>query len=348
MNSSTPSAVLGWDDEFAAGAAYACDHADRLIVDLRNNGGGYVSRGQRLVRYLKAAAPAVPNAVYGFRELARSPALNELRRLSETLVSSGFDACTAGYEAACFLKMPSGQPVTDPSWYTHVTFERRGNAVESLTPLVTFSTIVPQEDRIIPCPGKFTGKNLILLLNGVNGSMGFFTPALLEGFGTLVVNGGFVDEPMLTGRARGGPVRDTLVVSGRCRLPDRRDGCRGEIPPARLAAASRIQSRMGRVLQGRTQTSYVDHPSYGDLQLPFWSNSRATDGAAYRTVVSAVERHALVDPLCGLPSEARSCSIYDRCAQRALDAAVQHGSVSAKTAARTLEDAESACRPSRE
>ncbi len=60
MNSSTPSAVLGWDDRFAAGAAYACDHADRLIVDLRNNGGGYVSRGQRLVRYLKAAAPAVP------------------------------------------------------------------------------------------------------------------------------------------------------------------------------------------------------------------------------------------------------------------------------------------------
>ncbi len=286
--------------------------------------------------------------MYGFRGLAGPPALNELHRLFETLVSSGFDACTAGYEAACFLKMPSGQPVTDPSWDTHVTFERRGNAIEPLTPLVTYGTIVPQEDRVIPCPGKFTGKNLILLLNGVNGSMGFFTPALLEGFGTLVVNGGFANEPMLTGRARGGPVRDTSSFQDDADFLTDATGVEAKFRLPDLPRPVVFSLEWHAFYKPDLRHLHVDHPSYGDLQLPFWSNSRATDGAAYRTVVSAVERHALVDPLCGLPSEARSCSIYDRCAQRALDAAVQHGSVSAKTAARTLEDAESACRPSRE
>jgi len=105
--------LQNWDDEFAAGATYACEHADRLIVDLRDNGGGFVSRGQRMARYLNATAPAVPDAVFGFRQLARSPALNELRRLSEPLVSLGFDPCTSGYEAACYLKLPSGRAASE-------------------------------------------------------------------------------------------------------------------------------------------------------------------------------------------------------------------------------------------
>ena len=335
--------VQNWDDEFAAGASYACDHADRLIVDMRNNRGGYVSRGQRLAHYLNATAPALPNAVFGFRELAVSPALNELRRLSESLVSLGFPSCWEGYEAACRLKIPSGQPLNDPLWYSHVAFERRGEAIEPLTPLVTFGPTVPPESRVIPCAGKFTGKNLIMLLNGENASMGFFTPELLQGVATLVVNGGFTHEPMFAGLARGGPVRatssfqddadyltDVTGIETKFRLPD-------------LPRPIRFSIEWDAFYKPDLKHLYVDNPPYGDLQLQFWSTSHATDGAAYRTVVSAVERHALVDPFCGPPRESRSCSVYDHCARRALDAAVQHGTVSAKTAARTLEDAESAC-----
>ena len=169
-----------WDEELAAGATYACEHADRLIVDLRSNGGGFLSRAQRFGHYLNPAAPAMPNAVFGYRELARSPAMNELRRLSEPLVSLGYDACTSGYEPGCLLKVPSGRPVTDPRWYTNVSRERRGGELESLTPLVAFKSIVPPEDQGIPCPGKFTGKNLIVLLNGANASAAFFAPQLLN------------------------------------------------------------------------------------------------------------------------------------------------------------------------
>jgi len=332
-----------WDDELDAGATYACTHADRLIVDLRNNGGGFVSRAQRLAHYLNAKAPAVPIAVFGHRELATSPALNELRKLSEPLVSLGYDACTTGYEAGCFLKLPSGKPVNDPHWYANVAFERRGNSIESLTPLVTYRTIVPREDFVIPCPGKFTGKNLIVLMNGVNASAAFFAPELLEGIGTLVVEGGFVHEPMLVGRARGGPVvhtsgfgddadflRDATGVDAKLRLPD-------------LPRPVEFTMEWQAFYRPDLKRLYVDHPPYADLQVPFWSISRATDGAAYRAAVSAVERHALIDPVCRLPRDARGCVNYQSCAGAALDAAVHRGTISANTAARTLEDAVRAC-----
>lgn len=333
-----------WDDEFAAGATYACDHADRLIVDLRGNLGGFVSRAQSFAHYLNPTAPAVPNAVFGYRELARSPALNELRRLSEPLAALGYPPCTSGYEPACLLRLPSGRPVTDTRWYTNVTLERRGGVLQSLTPLVTFGLNVPPEDRVIPCAGKFTGKNLIVLLNGVNGSAAFFAPQLLDRIGTLVVAGGFVNEPMFTGRSRGGPVvhtsdfqddadflRDATGVEARFRLPD-------------LPRAMGFRMEWKAFYKPDLKHLYVDHPPFGDLQIPFWSNLRETDGAAYRAAVSAVERHALVDPVCGPPSEAHSCGLYDRCARRTLDTAVLRGAITSETAARTLEDASTACR----
>ena len=62
-----------WEDEFALGAHFACEHADRLIVDLRSNGSGYLSRSQALAHYLNPAAPVIPEAVFAFRELATTP-----------------------------------------------------------------------------------------------------------------------------------------------------------------------------------------------------------------------------------------------------------------------------------
>jgi hypothetical protein len=234
--------------------------------------------------------------------------------------------------------------LNDPAWYTHISLERRGNALEALTPLVTFAPIVPPEDRVIPCPGKFTGKNLILLLNGQNASMGFFAPELLEGVGTLVVNGGFVDEPMFAGRARGGPVFFTSQFQDDADYLTSVTGIQTKfrLPDLPRPVAFRIEAQA--FYKPDLRHLLADNPPYGDLQLAFWSTSHATDGAAYRAAVSAVERRALVDPFCGLPSRARSCSIYAGCAQRALGTAVQRGAITQKTAGRTLEDAELACR----
>ena len=155
--------------------------------------------------------------------------------------------------------------------------------------------------------------------------------------------GGFADEPMFAGRARGGPVvhtsifqndadflRDATGVEAKYRLPD-------------LPRPIEFRMELDAFYKRDLKHLYVDRPPFGDLQLPFWSNSRPTDGAAYRAAVSAVERRALIDPVCGSPAGARSCYLYDRCARRTLDAAVLHGPISSETAARTFEDASASC-----
>jgi hypothetical protein len=333
-----------WDDEFAAGASYACEHADRLIVDMRKNMGGYLSRVFSLARYLNATAPAFPDSVLAYRQLAASPALNELRRLSEPLVSLGFDSCTSGYEAACYTTVPGGQVLTDAHWYRRAIPERRGRQIELVTPRVIDSSEIPPADRTIPCPGKFVGKNLIVLVNGINASAAYFAPLMLKTLGTVVVQGGLWNEPMVIGTSRGGPVvhsyyfqqdadflRDVTGQVVEHRLPD--------LPRPidfRIEWQGFYTPDLGRLT--------ADQPAYGDLQVPFWSNRRDTDGAAYRTAVSAVERKANIDPYCSRLVQLRRCDLYDRCARVALEFAVHSGALTRQTARRTFEDAATECR----
>lgn len=336
--------VADWDDEFAAGASYACEHADRLIVDMRSNSGGYLSRVFSLARYLNATAPAFPDSVLAFRQLAASPALNEMRRLSEPLQSLGFESCTTGYEAACYTTVPGGQALTDANWYRRAVTERRGRQIELVTPRVIYSSIIPPANRTIPCPGKFVGKNLIVLVNGVNGSAAYFAPLMLKTLGTVVVQGGLWNEPMVIGTSRGGPVvhsyyfqleadflRDVTGKDVVHRLPD--------LPRPidfRIEWEGLYTPDLGRLT--------AEDPAYGDLQVPFWSNSRDTDGAAYRAAVSAVERKANIDPYCSRLAQIARCDLYDRCASFAIEVAVHSGALTRQTARRTLEDAAAECR----
>lgn len=333
-----------WQDEFQLGARFACEQADRLIVDLRSNGGGYLRRSQWLAHYLNPSLPVIPDAVFGLRQLATSPALNELRTVSEVLVSLGYDRCTAGYEPACFVSVTSGRTVLDPRWFANITREQRGNSIEALTPLVTYRSIVPFERPVIPCPGKFTGKNLVVLLNGFNASAAFFSPELLQGVGTLVVAGGFAGEPMQVGGARGGPVVPTSVYQVDADFLHSATGIPiyQRLPDLPRPVSFRIE--YDALYKPDLKRLYADTLSYGDLQVPFWSTSQETDGAAYRTVVSAVERRALVDPVCPRPRAASGCTAYDTCAGAALDRAVSRRAVTAESAARTRADAVAACR----
>jgi hypothetical protein len=336
--------IENWDDEVAAGATYACENADRLILDVRGNGGGFVSRAQSLVRYLNATSPAIPDSIYAFRELAFTPPYVELRSFSEQLVGLGFPECIAGYEARCHVSVPSGQLVTDANWFRKGPLERRGRSIEAVTPLTTFATIVPPEARVIPCGGKFVGKKLIVLVNGVNGSAGYFAPQSLARTSTIVALGGYAREPMVAGRAHGGPVvstlffqqdqdalRDILGVEVKNRLPD--------LPRPvdfRIEAQGFYRPDLRRLS--------ADEPQLAEVRVPFWSNTVATDGAAYRAAVSTVERRAEVDPFCAPLAKIRACGLYEGCAKRALDAAVRRGVTSTETAARTLEDATAECR----
>ena len=197
---------------------------------------------------------------------------------------------------------------------------------------------------MIPCGGKFVGKNLIVLVNGVNASAGYFAPQSLARTGTIVAQGGYAREPMVAGRAHGGPVvstlffqqdqdafREILGVEVKNRLPD--------LP---RPVDFRVETQ-GFYRPDLRQLS-ADKPQLAEVRVPFWSNTVATDGAAYRAAVSTVERRAEVDPFCAPLAEIRACGLYEGCAKLALDAAVRRGSTSIETATRTLEDATAECR----
>ena len=332
-----------WDEELDAGARYACDHAQRLIVDMRGNLGGYISRAERLGHYLQNVPSVFPSAIFPYRELAESPALNEFRQLSEQLVPLGYPACYAGFEAACNLDARTGHPITDPSWYKNVFLEYRGKAVEELTPQVTYDSQL-DPSFVIPCAGKFKGKNLIVLLNGLNSSAAFFAPELLRKAGTIVVTGGLAGEPMTTGRARGGPVLET---SDFVETADLLHDALGQTVQHALPALPRpvaFHLEYDAFYEADRKDLYVDHPPVGEIQVPFWSNTLDTDGAAYRAVVSAVERRALIEPVCGGAERARSCELYGHCARAALLRAENRDAITATTAQRVLEDSVAACR----
>lgn len=276
--------IQDWRAEVIEGGAYACEHADRLIIDLRGNGGGYLSRIEWLLAYLNPGASFPANRI-PFRQLARSPMLDELRELSLPLAGLGYDPCTTGYEAACYVT-PDGEAL-EADYYNDVEFERRGGRRVPLTPMVVQS---PRAVDSIPCPGKFLGKKLIILVNGLNASAGYFSAEKLAELGTLVLMGGFQGEEMNIGRARGGSVNHiydwtgiadyleaALGVSAVHRLPD----------PPRFVDLTIENTALYRPNQ---RTLYIDKQTKPHARINFWSNTYDTDGAAYTAAIQAVRR----------------------------------------------------------
>ena len=337
--------VSNWEPDLDQAARYACDNAQRFVLDVRGNVGGFVRRLVHMAHYLRATEPSVPSSVMVHRELVNAPMRNELRALSEQLAALGFPPCTLGYEAECSLAVPSGELVTDPLWYLDSRLERRGHVLERLSPQVTYAGY-PIEDFVIPCPGKFVGKNLVVLMNGLNTSAGYFGPELLRGLGTLVVQGGQAGESMTTGRARGGPVLNTAYFSGSYDFLAQTLGVTPHFNPPALPRPVEFRLEYDGAYRADLRTLHVENPPVGDVQVAFWSNSIPTDGAAYRAAISAVEIRAVVEPACGPARRARSCRRYEACAADALHRAVQDGLLGAITAERALEDLGARCEDS--
>ncbi|MCA9550475.1 MAG: hypothetical protein KC933_10600 [Myxococcales bacterium] len=358
--------VQPWRDEVAAGVAYACEHADRLIIDLRDNFGGYIGQADWLARHL-APQGATRDTRLVVRDLVTSPALNELRAYAEQVraiaqqLSPGMPLPPCAFtsmEASCSQSLATGQIVTDPLWYLEGDYqELRGDDEERLSPEVMFADYALDYLGIppIPCPGKFTGKDLIVLVNGENASCGVFGAELVRAHGTLVVAGGYVGEAMAAGQARGGNVLDTtyyvdtqdfIAQLASTYVPEYAGATRYDLFQFALPRQARDVALFmeERGIYHRSGTALLmEAPPVGDVQIPFWSNSRDTDGAAYRATVSAVERQAVIEPLCGAPEAQSSCRAYDRCAGRALAAAVEDGRTTVETALRTFIDAAAEC-----
>lgn len=358
--------VQPWLEEVEQAGTYACDNADRLIIDLRNNFGGYIAQAEWLAQYLEPNAPFTDTR-WVFRDLALEPAVNELRAGSEwlrTSLASYFPGSTVppcwftNFESTCHQSTATQQLFTDPLWYLSGSFsEVRGFDVERLTEkAVQPSYLYFPPAPILPCAGKFTGKDLIVLVNGVNASAGFLTPELLRNVGTVVVAGGLVGEEMTTGNARGGnvwetsyyvDVQDYIAQLASAYIPGFAGATRFDLfehPVSTLArdVTITLEEKGNYALDGVTLS--FDTAPKGEVQIPFWSNSYETDGAAYRAAISAVEQQATIEPVCGSPSDHRFCFRYGRCARRALDAAVADGRVSAATAGRVHRDVLRSCR----
>ncbi|MEO1173121.1 MAG: hypothetical protein AAFX94_13885, partial [Myxococcota bacterium] len=74
--------VSPWVEEVEFGSDFACENADRLVIDLRNNGGGFVAQSEWLTDYLFPQGSSANNR-FVVRDLASSPRLNELREVAQ-------------------------------------------------------------------------------------------------------------------------------------------------------------------------------------------------------------------------------------------------------------------------
>ncbi|MGF1467449.1 MAG: hypothetical protein ACFCGT_15090 [Sandaracinaceae bacterium] len=364
--------VEPWFEEVQLAGEYACANSERLIVDLRNNFGGFVGQGEWFAQYLNPGAPFADTR-FIYRDLAIEPAVNELRGVAElgrSIIGDLFfppgapvpPCLITPYEASCQQSPVTGELLSDPLWYTqnNVT-ELRGRDLETMTDTVALTDLLlfnpPPE--AIPCAGKFAEEDLIVLVNGQNASMGFFAAQWLGEIGEVVVAGGYLGEAMTAGQARGGSVVDTTYFTS---VQDVYVGLANDFVPE-LAGITReglfqfalpdlnrnvlmTLEELGPYFPDGT-TLTVDDPPPGDVQVAFWSNSLETDGAAYRTVVSAVETDAIIEPACGSPAGYWFCRGYERCADRALARAVHRGDITTESANRVSADAARACRTRR-
>ena len=289
--------VGDWKDEVIAATTYACEHSDRLVFDMRNNNGGFVDQITWLTTHLLPERGPLRDRALRGRFLNSDPGRNELAERMEAWSTDptriGFtEGCWWGYEAGCYLDPISEQPLTAPDWYTQQNFESRVGKLESLTPEVLFRPFRPDyaESKPIACPGKFTGPNLVIFSNGTGVSAGYFWPALMRPDATIVTAGGFVDEPIVFGVARGGAVWGMNNFEAWVeQFLEQYYGQATQPLPFLVRNVDSFIEQPGSYMQGTVADLYIDDPAIGDAHIEVWSDSPETDGYVYDRVLRAVQ-----------------------------------------------------------
>jgi hypothetical protein len=213
----------GWREELPEFTEYACQNSDRLIIDMTENGGGLIRSGDWLANHLFPAEPlARPHKSY-FAALTdvdlNFDAFVLLPTLARDVLGIDLSVCSIVgnfVQSACYADASTGLPFTDVLWFFNARAEERGGVVEAVTPIIEFANYAEGEGfpwevwndpaPPIACPGKFSGENLIVVVDGTNASMGYFFPSMLKDKALLVALGGYVDEPVTLGQMRGGNV----------------------------------------------------------------------------------------------------------------------------------------------
>jgi hypothetical protein len=289
--------VGDWKEEVIAGTDHACANSDRLVLDMRGNGGGYIDQIEWLTTHL------FPDRTQPFeyslpgRFLASSPARQEL---SERMADFNADyfgdpsLCWWGYEAACLLDVYSGATLSDKFWMSVTgVVENRGGVPESLTQEVTFlpydAKYAPGSDPIA-CPGKFRDDTLVIFSNGTGASAGHFFPEIIRDQAVMVTAGGYLGEPLVSGIARGGAV---WAMNGFEAWVEQYfqffyGPATDPLPYLVRDADSYIEQPAA--YKSDLSSLYVDDFPVGDLHIDVWTNSPGSDAYVYGKVLNAVQK----------------------------------------------------------
>ena len=277
-----------WEDEVVAATNFACESSERLIIDLRNNGGGSPQLVSWLTRHLFPERTAPSIFATNFRVLRGNPVLEELSQRAYDYNGPG---CWTGLEAECFMNTLTGNPMSREDWENTIEGER-GGVPELLSPLayVPFngSYEIPGSYPIA-CPGKFRDDTLIVLSNGTGASAAHFFPEGIRNDATIVTMGGYRNEPLVSGIARGGYTGSmsevwpqTVAFYASIYGPPIEP-----MPAFERNVSSNVEFR-GLYDHGLTDL-YVDAEPRGDVHINVWSDSPATDAFVYGKTVQAVK-----------------------------------------------------------
>jgi hypothetical protein len=293
--------TVAWIDVAREGIEHACEQSERLILDLRNNGGGNDTVIRWLHHYLfpedglGIAAGQLPLRVRNDDAAFAEVLFNFAEFARDYLPALGLEACTLFMVPGCLLDIDTEAPLPADQldWFRSPTYrERRAGARLSLSRQIALPNIGDPEFDSASCAGRFAGDDLILLTNGGNASGGYFLPAAFKGDGVIVNTGGVVGQPMAMGRARGGATVSGSLWSSVAGLIEAVS--EGEISfEHELASFPRpVETQMemlGAYREDRRRL-HIEAPIEADLHVDVWTNLEGSEGFVYEQVLRAVDQ----------------------------------------------------------
>jgi hypothetical protein len=294
--------TVAWVDVARQGVEYACEHSDRLIVDLRGNGGGNDTVIRWLHHYLfPERGQLIEAGLLPFRMRNDNPAFSELlessaRFMAEYAPALGIDPCASSFTPGCLTDVETGEPlVADTTWFASPTVvEERADVPVSLSRQVAVWNVNDPEFDSASCAGRFRGDSLVFITDGRNASGGYFLPASFEGEGVIVNTGGFVGEPMAMGRAlSGGSIPGTTWAALAASIEEATVGeihFDSDFIPLVRPVNTRME--MLGIYRKDRRTLHIEAPVRADLHVNVWTDLPGSNGFVYQRVLNAVDEAA--------------------------------------------------------
>jgi hypothetical protein len=294
--------TIAWVDVAREGVEYACDHSQRLIIDVRNNGGGNDTVIRWLHHYLFPEQGQLTNAgLLPLRLRNDDPVFNEIMfnfgLAAQYLPELGLPACALPFAPGCITDVDTGSPVpvSEVDWFlTRPWREKRGGRNISLSRQFGLPNIGTPAFDVASCAGRFKGDKLVFVTNGSNASGGYFLPAAFKGDGVIVNTGGYAGERMAMGRARGGATVSGAFWSDAAQAIEAISDGQISFEHEVIALQRPVDTQMetfGAYREDR-RTLHILDPIEADLHVDVWTDSPGSEGFVYERVLRAVaERH---------------------------------------------------------